>query len=100
MEQVALGESRTLRTAPIAPLVNVLGFADNGINLELAVWINDPEKGQANLKSALNVSIWKAFQANGIKIPFPQREVRLLGSGPAGTEAASSEQALPSTRPS
>jgi small-conductance mechanosensitive channel len=100
MEQVALGESRTLRTAPIAPLVNVLGFAENGINLELAVWINDPEKGQANLKSALNVSIWKAFQANGIKIPAPQREVRLLGSGPAGTEAASSEEALPSTRPS
>ena len=30
MEQAALGESRTLRTAPIAPLVNVLGFADNG----------------------------------------------------------------------
>ncbi len=91
MEQVALGESRTLRAVATAPLVNVLGFADNGIDLELAVWINDPENGQANLKSALNVSIWKAFQTNGIKIPFPQREVRLLASGPAGTETASTE---------
>ena len=100
MEQVALGESRTLRAASTAPLVNVLGFADNGIDLELAVWINDPENGQGNLKSALNVSIWRAFQTNGIKIPFPQREVRLLASAPTGTETASSEQALPSNRPS
>jgi small-conductance mechanosensitive channel len=94
MEQVALGEPRTLRAASTAPLVNVLGFADSGINLELAVWINDPENGQANLKSALNVSIWEAFQANGIKIPFPQREVRLLGAGAAGAETGSSEGAI------
>jgi small-conductance mechanosensitive channel len=46
------------------------------------VWINDPENGQGNLKSALNVAIWKAFQANGIKIPSPQREVRLWTAGP------------------
>ena len=71
MIEAALSESRTLRTAAIAPAVTVLGFADNGINLELAVWINDPENGQGNLRSALNISIWKAFQANGIKIPSP-----------------------------
>ena len=98
MEQVALSEPRTLRTASIVPLVQVLGFADNGINLELAVWINDPENGQGNLKSALNVGIWKVFQANGIKIPFPQREVRLLGTGPAGTENGPSEGAPQSNR--
>lgn len=100
MEQVALGESRTLRSGDIAPLVNVLGFADNGINLELAVWINDPENGQGNLKSALNVGIWKAFQANGVKIPFPQREVRILGAESAGTEsvpAASTERQVDRT---
>ncbi len=89
MEEAALGEPRTLRAAGTAPLVNVLGFADNGINLELAVWINDPENGQGNLKSSLNVTIWKVFQANGIKIPFPQREVRILGA-----DAASDRQAL------
>jgi small-conductance mechanosensitive channel len=100
MEQVALGESRTLRAASTAPVVHVLGFAENGIDLELAVWINDPENGQGNLKSALNVSIWKAFQTNGIKIPFPQREVRLLASAPTGTETASTDQALPSNGPS
>jgi small-conductance mechanosensitive channel len=86
MEQVALGESRTLRAASTSPQANVLGFADNGIKLELAVWINDPENGQGNLISALNIGIWKAFQTNGIKIASPQREVRLLAAAPAGSE--------------
>jgi small-conductance mechanosensitive channel len=95
MTQVALSEPRTLRTADIAPLVNVLGFADSGINLELAVWINDPEKGQGNLKSALNIAIWKAFQAKGIKIAFPQREVRLLSEGSADTENGPRADARP-----
>jgi small-conductance mechanosensitive channel len=77
MTDVALGEPRVLRQ-PNPPLVVVLRFADNGIDLELAVWINDPENGQGNLKSALYLGIWRAFQANGIKIPYPQREVRLV----------------------
>jgi small-conductance mechanosensitive channel len=57
----------------------VLQFTDNGIALELVVWINDPEMGQGNLKSALNIAIWKAFRDNGIRIPYPQREVHIIG---------------------
>jgi small-conductance mechanosensitive channel len=100
MEQVALGQSRTLRSPSTAPLVTVVAFADNGINLELAVWIDDPENGQGNLKSALNIGIWKAFQANGIKIPFPQREVRLIGPTATGTETAFAEGGTRSGRQS
>jgi small-conductance mechanosensitive channel len=36
----------------------------------------------------LSLGIWKAFQANGIKIPFPQREVRLLGNVAPSTKEA------------
>jgi small-conductance mechanosensitive channel len=53
-------------------------FADSGINLELFVWIDDPENGKGNLRSELNLEIWRAFQANRIDIPFPQREVRII----------------------
>jgi small-conductance mechanosensitive channel len=98
MTQVALGEPRTLRTPAIAPVVNVLGFADSGINLELAIWINDPENGQGNLKSALNVAIWKVFQEKGIKIPFPQREVRLLTPAAGAAENATVEDPIPPKR--
>jgi small-conductance mechanosensitive channel len=82
MTDLAAREPRVLQGA-LAPVVNVLQFGDNGIALELAVWINDPEMGQGNLKTALNLSIWKAFRDNGIRIPYPQREVRIIGQ-PSG----------------
>ena len=81
MTELAAREPRVLKGA-LAPVVNVLQFADNGIALELAVWINDPEMGQGNLKTALNIGIWKAFRDNGIRIPYPQREVRMIGGLP------------------
>ena len=65
------------------PAAVLKDFGDSGINLELYVWIVDPENGKGNLRSELNLDIWKAFQANRIDIPFPQREVRILsGSTP------------------
>ena len=65
------------------PEALVTGFADSGINLELGIWVQDPEAGKSSLISDICRNIWKKFQANGIEIPFPQREVRLLNSGPA-----------------
>ena len=88
MTEVALTQPRVLRAASVAPVVNVLGFAESGIQLELAVWINDPENGQANLKSALNVGIWKAFQEHDIGIPNPTREIRILGADRQPAEAS------------
>jgi small-conductance mechanosensitive channel len=87
MTDVALGEPRVLRQ-PNPPVVLVVRFAESGIDLELAVWINDPENGQGNLKSALYLGIWRAFQANVIKIPYPQREVRLVADSTARTDGA------------
>jgi small-conductance mechanosensitive channel len=77
MVEVAQGEPRVLRQ-PNPPTVLVLRFAESGIDLELAVWINDPENGQGNLRSALYLGIWRSFLEHDIKIPYPQREVRLI----------------------
>jgi len=88
MVELASAEPRVLQGA-LAPVVNVLQFASNGIDLELAVWINDPEKGQGNLKTALNIAIWKAFRDHAIRIPYPQREVRILGGVPGEKPQAS-----------
>ncbi|MBL8473622.1 MAG: mechanosensitive ion channel [Rhodocyclaceae bacterium] len=56
------------------------GFGDNGINLELGFWIADPHEGTAVLRSEINLFVWREFQRLGIQIPFPQREVRMLGT--------------------
>lgn len=61
------------------PAALITGFADSGINLELGVWVDDPENGVARLRSELYTGIWRAFRDQGIEIPFPQREVRIVG---------------------
>jgi len=87
--EVARANPRVETTEGHTPGAFVVRFADSGIDLELGVWIRDPESGQLNLRSQLNLAIWKAFQENGISVPFPQREVRIVGMpGPAPAQAA------------
>jgi small-conductance mechanosensitive channel len=74
---VAIAQPRVLK-APLAPFVQLLTFGDNGINLELGVWINDPQNGQGNLKSEINIGIWRAFKEHGIVIPYPRRDIHVL----------------------
>jgi small-conductance mechanosensitive channel len=84
MVEAANAHPRVLKT-PNAPAAFLVRFGDSGIDLELGVWIPDPENGQLDLRSALNQAIWRAFQANRITIPFPQREMRILNPPQAPT---------------
>ena len=65
-----------------APEVHLKGFGESGIDLQLSFWIPDPEEGSASLQSALYLDIWRAFQAQGVSVPYPQREIRILGTPP------------------
>ncbi len=56
-------------------VVRLLEFGDNGILLELRLWINDPEMGLNNVRSDANMAIFRKFKQAGITIPFPQRDV-------------------------
>jgi len=76
LNEIALGDPRVLRESR-APAAVLLSVGDNGIALELGVWVDDPHV-QGNLKSALYRAILKAFAANDIRIPFPQRDVRVV----------------------
>ena len=63
-----------------APDVLILRFAESGIELELGIWVEDPAQSQGRLRSDLYAEIWRDFRAQGIEIPYPQRDVRLLGT--------------------
>jgi len=76
MREAAAAQPRVLSDS--APRVLLTVFAENSINLELGFWIADPEEGKGNIVSDINLAIWQAFKENGIRIPFPQREVRVL----------------------
>jgi small-conductance mechanosensitive channel len=81
MLEAARGHARVLRNP--APAALLKGFSDSGIDMELYVWVADPEAGTGNLRSDIYRAIWKGFNANNISIPFPQRDVRILRSRPA-----------------
>jgi len=63
-----------------APGSVVTGFAESGIDVRLTVWIHDAEEGTSSLQSDLFMAIWRLFKAHDISIPYPQREVRVLGA--------------------
>ncbi|MBL8402658.1 mechanosensitive ion channel domain-containing protein, partial [Accumulibacter sp.] len=77
MTEAAQAQPRVL--AEPAPQALLTLFAESGINLELCFWIADPQEGTGGVRSAINLMIWNSFREHGIEIPFPQREVRLLG---------------------
>lgn len=91
--EVALQQPRVLKD-PV-PKAFLASFGDNGINLRLGCWIADPEEGTLQITSDINMAVWRRFKAEGISIPFPQREVRLLGAvpEPVATAPVSSQPA-------
>ena len=56
-----------------APSVQLTDFAADGINLTLAFWIADPENGQGNVRSDVNLAVLDRLNELGVEIPFPQR---------------------------
>ncbi len=74
---VAAARAQSRILASPAPEAWVKALGDNGIELELSAWINDPGQGLAPLRSDLLISIWRDFKASGISVPYPQRDIRL-----------------------
>jgi small-conductance mechanosensitive channel len=71
--KAAEASARVMQDPP--PAARLMGFGDNGIDLELRVWIRDPQRGVANVRSDVNLAIWKGFREAGISIPFPQQDL-------------------------
>lgn len=65
------------------PRVWLVAFGDSAVALELLVWCPDPARLNGMI-SDLNFGIHRAFRAEGIEIPYPQRVVHTAG----GTDEA------------
>jgi small-conductance mechanosensitive channel len=57
------------------PVCYLAGFGDSTVNLELRVWLNDPQNGIGSVKSDLLWGTWRRFHEHGIELPFPQRDL-------------------------
>ncbi len=62
------------------PDVIFLGFGNSSLDFELRVWTRTHIQIPKILRSELNYRIFEAFKANGISIPFPQRDLHVRSS--------------------
>jgi small-conductance mechanosensitive channel len=57
------------------PVCWMTEFGDSSLNFLLRFWIRDPQKGLTNIRGKVLLALWDAFKENGIKIPYPHREL-------------------------
>jgi small-conductance mechanosensitive channel len=74
------------------PAYLITGLGDNAVNLEVRVWINDPQNGIASVKSDIFRGILQRFRDHGIEMPYPQRDVHLKSVPEAMLRTGSEER--------
>ena len=80
----AKAQARVL--ADPAPFVSITGLGDSGIDLELGVFVGDPEQGTGrSAHRALRGDCCGASRPRGSHIPYPQRDVQLRRGRPDGS---------------
>ncbi len=84
LEAAAAAVPRVLKEP--APALQLSAFAADGMDLTLNFWILDPENGQGNVRSDVNLAVLALLNELGVEIPFPQRVVH--GLVPAAKEPA------------
>ena len=73
---VAAATPRAIKGKP--PNCLLVEFAEAGMKFSLTFWIADPD-GMDNVKSEVMLSLWELFKREGIRVPYPVREIRIRG---------------------
>ncbi len=74
--EIAAASPRIIKLKP--PNCLLVEFAEAGMRFALTFWIPDPD-GMDNVKSDVMLSLWDAFKREGIRVPYPVREIRIRG---------------------
>jgi small-conductance mechanosensitive channel len=73
--QVISGETVPFEEQPDCEIDS---FGDSGINMFVEFWMMGVDDGKNRVGGDLMLTILETLKENGIEIPFPQREVRIL----------------------
>jgi small-conductance mechanosensitive channel len=74
--EIAAAAPRAIKNKP--PNCILTEFAEAGMKFSLTFWIADPD-GMDNVKSDVMLALWDAFKQQGIRVPYPVRELRIRG---------------------
>ena len=72
--ETAVGAQAALKNKP--PNCILTEFTDAGMKFSLTFWLADPD-GMDNVKSEVMLSLWDALKREGIRVPYPVREIRI-----------------------
>jgi len=59
------------------PVIGIAKFGESTIELGLRYWV--PTKSFFKVQYEVNLALYHALHVNAVKMPYPQREVRILG---------------------
>ena len=82
LKQIAADESRILKDP--APLIKVDSLGDSSVNILFRVWTSRTDWWDTKLDLVQRCK--EALEGGGISIPFPQRDVHLIGQAQAKSE--------------
>ena len=82
MADIIAEDSRILKTPP--PQISVSELADSSVNFVVRPWVKVEDYWGVHFD--LTEKIKKAFDANGVSIPFPQRDVHVYQHGAEAQE--------------
>ena len=91
LEAAVRGVSRVLQDP--SPAVQLTEFAADGMLLTVLFWISDPENGQGNVRSNVNLMVLNILTQRGVEIPYPHRVVQLQGGAFEGGSTGPSKPA-------
>ena len=74
--EIAAAAPRAIKSR--TPNCILVEFAEAGMKFSLTFWIADPD-GMDNVKSDVMLALWEAFKREGIRVPYPVREIRVRG---------------------
>jgi small-conductance mechanosensitive channel len=63
-----------------APKCLFIEFGESSLKLQLRFWIGDAQNGVQNVKSDVLLQIWDRFKQQGIRVPYPQRDLHIRSS--------------------
>ena len=74
--EIAAAAPRAIKGKP--PNCILTEFAEAGMKFSLTFWIADPD-GMDNVRSDVMLALWDGFKREGIRVPYPVRELRIRG---------------------
>jgi small-conductance mechanosensitive channel len=81
----AAAQPRVLKTP--APSVALVDFVEQGLQFSLSYYINDPQNGQGNVRSDVNLAVLRGLREAGVSLPVPKQVVQ-IAERPPQTPAA------------